>query len=79
MDLGKNPLGICNFFPAYFKNLRIKSKIKILDIEQQKATKCVFNKKVAFFQKNQLGIGQSWRKLAEIGQKLDFRVFYSEI
>ena len=32
-----------------------------------------------FFQKNQLGIGPIWRKLEEIGQKLDFRAFCSEI
>ena len=38
-----------------------------------------FRKKVAFFQKNQLGIGQSWCKLAEIGQKWDFRALFSEI
>jgi hypothetical protein len=28
---------------------------------------------------SQLGIGQSWRKLAEIGQKRDFRALFSEI
>jgi hypothetical protein len=32
-----------------------------------------------FFKKDQLGIGQSWRKLAEIGQKMDFRALFSEI
>ena len=32
-----------------------------------------------FFQKNQLGIGSMWRIVAEIGQKLDFRAFFSEI
>ena len=46
--------------------------------EQIWAEKC-FRVKVAFFQKNQLGIGPLWRKKAEIGQKLDFRAFCSEI
>ena len=35
--------------------------------------------KVAFVQKNQLGIGLPVRKCAEIGQKLDFRALFSEI
>jgi hypothetical protein len=35
--------------------------------------------KNVFFHKNQLGIGVGWRKLAEIGQKLDFRALFSEI
>ena len=78
MDLGKNPFGICNFFPIYLKNLWIKWKIKILDLEQPTATQHVFKRKVAFFQKNQLGIGQSWCKLVQMGQnwilepKIDF-------
>ena len=42
-------------------------------------TKNVFYDKIYVFQKNQLGIGVWWRKVAEIGQKLDFRVFCSEI
>ena len=54
-------------FSKLLKNLQIKSKINILDVEQQKATRHVFNQKVAFFQKNQLGISQSWRKLAQVG------------
>jgi hypothetical protein len=33
----------------------------------------------AFFQKNQLGIGPMLRIVAEIGKKLDFRAFCSEI
>ena len=33
--------------------------------------------KVAFFQKNYLSIGPHWRKLAELGQKLDFRALFS--
>jgi hypothetical protein len=35
--------------------------------------------KDVFFLKNQHGIGVWWRKVAEIGQKLDFRAFCSEI
>ena len=46
MDIGKNPLGICNYFPTYFKNLQIKSKINILDVEQQKS--CVFSKELTW-------------------------------
>ena len=46
MDIVKNPSGICNCFPSYFKNLQIKSQMNILDVEQQKATGHVFKKKV---------------------------------
>ena len=35
--------------------------------------------KVGFFQKDRLGIGQSWNKLEEIGQKWDFRALFSKI
>ena len=35
--------------------------------------------KNGFFQINQLGIGLLVRKCAEIGQKRDFRAFFSEI
>ena len=35
--------------------------------------------KNGFFQKDQLGIGLLVRKCAEIGQKWDFRAFFSEI
>ena len=35
--------------------------------------------KDVFFHKNQLGIGVWCGKAWEIGQKLDFRAFYSEI
>ena len=35
--------------------------------------------KNGFFQKDQLGIGLLVRKCAEIGQKRDFRAFFSEI
>ena len=38
-----------------------------------------YYQKFMFFQKNQLGIGVWWQKVAEIGQKLYFRAFYSEI
>ena len=41
--------------------------------------KIYFMIKVVFFHKNQLGIDVGWRKLAEIGQKLDFRALFSEI
>ena len=45
----------------------------MMDLEHPIAPQFAFRKKVAFFKKDQLDIGQSWRKLAEIGQKLDFR------
>ena len=48
------------------------------DVDHPKPPPSASSKKVAFFQKNQLGIGILWRKLAEIGQKLDFRALYSE-
>ena len=35
--------------------------------------------KVGFFQKDQLGIGLPGQKWAEMGQKLDFRLLFSEI
>jgi len=35
--------------------------------------------KVAFFQKDQLGLGLPGRKWPEMGQKLDFRALFSEI
>ena len=50
-----------------------------MDLDEQIWAEKCFIWKVAFFQKNQLGIGPIWRKLEEIGQKLDFRVFCSEI
>ena len=39
----------------------------------------LLTKKLCFSKKNQLGIGLLWRKLEKIGQKLDFKVLYSEI
>ena len=50
-----------------------------MDIEHPIAPQFAFRKKVAFFKKDQLGLGQSWLKLAEIGQKMDFRALFSEI
>jgi hypothetical protein len=64
--LGKNPIGISIFFTIYLKYQ--KSKIKILNVEQPTATQHVFKRKVVFLPKNQLGIGQSWRKLVQICQ-----------
>ena len=49
-----------------FKN---RAKKPIFDVEQPIATQSAFSKKVAFFQKDQLGIGPFWRKLEESGQK----------
>ena len=48
-------------------------------IEHHIAPKHAFSKKVAFFKNDQLGIGQSWLKLAKICQKMDFRALFSEI
>jgi hypothetical protein len=50
-----------------------------MDLDDQIWPEKCFKWKVAFFQKNQLGIGPMWRIVAEIGQKLDFRAFSSEI
>ena len=56
------------------------SKLKpIFDIEHPIAPESAISKKVAFFQKNQLGIGQFWLKLAEIGQKWILEPLYSKI
>ena len=41
--------------------------------------KIYFMIKVVFFHKDQLGIGPHVRKWREMGQKLDFRAFCSEI
>ena len=79
MKFGINTTGICNFVHNCSKNLQIKSKLRYMEVEQPNASLRALSKKVAFFQKNQLGIGLLWRKLAEIGQKLDFRAFYSKI
>ena len=49
------------------------------EIELHIAPKHASSIKVAFFHKDQIGIGQSWRKLAEIGQKRDSRALFSEI
>ena len=51
----------------------------MLDVEQPTAIQYAFKRKVAFFQKNQLGIGQSWRKLAEVGQKWILEPLFSKI
>ena len=50
-----------------------------IDVDQPNPPLGAFSKKVAIFLKDQLGIGQSWRNLAEIGQKWDFRALFSEI
>jgi hypothetical protein len=34
--------------------------------------------KNCILEKNQLGIGPMWRKVAEIGQKWDFRALFNE-
>jgi hypothetical protein len=61
------------------KNFYIISDLVFFEIEHQIAPKHAFSIKVAFFQKDQLGIGQSWHKLAEFGHKRDFRALFSEI
>jgi hypothetical protein len=50
-----------------------------LNIEQPIATQHAFKRKVAFFQKNELGIGQSWHKLVQMGQKWILEPLFSEI
>ena len=79
MNFGINTLGICNFVHNWSKNLKIKPKLRYMEIEQPNASLRALSKKVAFFQKNQLGIGLLWRKLAEIGHKLNFRALFSKI
>ena len=41
--------------------------------------KSALYEKLRFFQKNQLGIGPMWRKVAEIGQKWDFIALFNEL
>ena len=53
------PEGWCSF-----KN---KAKKPIFDVEQPIATQSAFSKKVAFFQKDQLGVGTNWRKVVKNG------------
>ena len=61
MDRGKNhPLGICNYITSYFKNLQIKSKINILDVEQQKI--CVFSKESTWHKSKLAQAGGNWSK-----------------
>ena len=50
-----------------------------MDLEEQIGAEKCFIWKTAFFQEKLLGIGPSWRSMAEIGQKLDFRAVFSEI
>ena len=60
-------------------NLWIKPNKAKMDLDDKIWQEKCFIWKVAFFQKNQLDIGPMWRIVAEIGQKLDFRAFCSEI
>ena len=48
-------------------------------IEHQIAPKHAFSKKVAFFKKDQLGIGPVWRKSEEMCQKWILEPLFSEI
>ena len=50
-----------------------------MDLDEQIWAEKCFREKVAFFQKNQLGIGPIWRKLEEIGQKWILESLLSEI
>ena len=50
-----------------------------MDLDDQIWPQKCFIWKVAFFQKNQLGIVPMWCIVAEIGQKFDFRALFSEI
>ena len=50
-----------------------------MDLDEQIwAEKCLIWK-VAFFQKNQLGIGPMWRIVEEMGQKWILEALFSEI
>ena len=50
-----------------------------MDLDEQIWAEKCFIWKVAFFQKNQLGIGPMWHKVAEIGQKWDFIALFNEL
>ena len=53
----------------FFKVASVISNLVFFEVKHHIAPKHPFSIKVVFFQKDQLGIGQSWLKLAEIGQK----------
>ena len=61
------------------KNFHIISHLVILDIEHQIAPKFAFTRSFGFKKKFSWNLGQSWQKLAEIGQKRDFIALFSEI
>ena len=61
-----------------FKQKRCKIGLLVTLLIDIKKTP-YFMIKVVFFQKDQLGIGPHVRKWREMGQKLDFRAFFSEI
>ena len=50
-----------------------------MDLDEQIWAEKCFIWKVAFFQKDQLGIGPIWRKSEEIGQKWILEPLFSEI
>ena len=59
-----------------FKN---RAKKPIFDVEQPIATQSAFSKKVAFFQKDQLGIGVWCGKPWAMGQNWILEPLFSEI
>jgi len=59
----------------WHKNFYVISNLVFFEIEHHIAPKHAFSKKV-FFKRDQLGIGQSWLKLVEIGQKMYFRALF---
>ena len=61
------------------KNLWIKPNKAKMDLDDKLWQEKCFIWKIVFFQKDQLGIGPMWFIVVQIGQKLDFRAFCSEI
>ena len=67
--IGKTLLNFVRFNKITPEVSKIKPKSPFFDIEHPIAPQSPLSKKVAVFQKHQLGKGQSWLKLAEIGKK----------
>ena len=68
-------MNFARFSKISLEDSKNKAKIPIFDIEHLIAPLSVLLKKMGFFQKNKLGIGQSW----QIGQKWILEPFYSKI
>ena len=72
-------MNFARFNKIWSRGFENKAKKPNFDIEHPITPLRALSKKVAFFQKNQLGMGLSWRKLVQMGQKLILEPLYSKI